>query len=210
MEGPTITRAARRGMFGEGVRRLLVAAIVGVVFITALGSGPTAAASTGSPTFGEAEAALQAFFSGGSAIRAHNPGANGAPGVPVDPPPDGARIYPGVEDAVYCVQGWHVVMLGSFDDPTAYPGGNKELFEVLSAVTIQFFLDGVPLDMAQTSIKRFPHPDPAFSENPLMAVSFGAFLQPGALSVGAHELRTIYHDPFFDADFAVSFTAVSC
>jgi hypothetical protein len=193
-----------------GFRLFIVPALVGVVFVATIGSTLAAKASAGPPTRGDAEAAFQAFFAGGSAIRAHNPLAGGAPGVPVDPPPDSTRIYPAIDDAVYCAQGWHVVMLASFDDPTLYPGGNQELFEFLSAVTFQFFLDGAPLEMERTSIKRFPHPEPGFFENPLMAVTFGAFLQPGALSEGSHELRTIYHDPLFDAEFTVSFTVVSC
>lgn len=197
-------------MAKDGIRRFLTPAFVSIMFVVALGSTPAAEASPVSPSRGDAQAAFQAFFTGGSAIRAHNPLAEGGPGVPVDPPPGSARIYPGVEDAVYCEQGWHVVMVGAFDDPTAYPGGNKDLFAFLSAVTIQFFLDGVPLEMEQTSIKRFPHPDPNFSENPLMAVNFGAFLQPGALSVGTHELQTIYHDLLFDLEFTVGFTVVSC
>jgi hypothetical protein len=191
-------------------RRFIAPAVMGMVFVATLASVPTARASTDPPTRGDAEAAFQAFFAGGSAIRAHNPLAEGVPGVPVDPPLDSARIYPGVEDAVYCSEGWHVVMVASFDDPALYPGGYQELFDFLSAVTIQFFLDGVPLEMEATSIRRFPHPEPGFSENPLMAVTFGAFLEPGALSEGTHELRTVYHDPAFDFEFTVSFTAVSC
>jgi hypothetical protein len=190
--------------------RFLRSSVMGAVFVMALGTTVSAKTSSDGPTRGEAQAAFQAFFTGGSAIRAHNPMAEGGPGVPIDPPVDSARIYPGVEDAVYCAEGWHVVMLASFDDPTFYPGGHAELFEFLSAVSFQFFLDGSPMEMEHTSIRQFPHPLPEFSENPLMAVTFGSFLEPGSLSVGTHELRTLYHDPLFDFEFTVSFTVVSC
>jgi hypothetical protein len=130
--------------------------------------------------------------------------------VPVDPPPDSARIYPAADGAEYCQQGWHVVMLTGFVDPAGFPGGNKEAFDFLSEVTIQFVLDGIPLATERTAIKRSPHPDPEFSENPLMAVTVGAFMPPGTLSLGSHELRTIYHEPGFDADFTVTFTVIPC
>jgi hypothetical protein len=102
-------------------------------------------------------------------------------------------------------------MLGIFDDPTLYEGGQNELRDSLSAITMQFFLDGVPLEMEQAAIKRFQHPLPEFSEVPFLVINFGAFLPPGSLTLGTHELRTLIHDPAFgDFDFAVSFTVVSC
>ena len=102
-------------------------------------------------------------------------------------------------------------MLGIFDDPTLYAGGQRELRELLSAVTMEFILDGVPLEVERTAIKRFQHPLPEFSEVPFIVVNFGAFLPPGSLTLGTHELRTLIHDPAFgDFDFTVSFTVVPC
>ena len=193
----------------DGLRRLSLVALVATGVAMAVGSTPAFAASPGPPTRGDAQAAFQAFVAGGSAIRVHNPAAEGAPGVPIDPPPDSARIPPFVDGAEYC-DGWHVVMLVGFGDPAAFPGGNTELFEFLSDVAIEFVLDGVPLETERTSIKRLPHPDPELSENPLMAITFGAFLAPGELSVGTHELRTTYHEPGFDVEFTISFTVVPC
>jgi hypothetical protein len=189
--------------------RLVLVAFVGITLAVVAGSAPASGASPGSPTRGDAQAAFQAFFTGGSALRAHNPLADGAPGLPVDPPPDSARIYPFADGAKYC-EGWHVVMLAGFGDPAAFLGGNKELFEFLSAVSIQFVLDGVPLETHRTSIKRFAHPEPDFSQNPLMAITFGAFTAPGELCLGTHELRTTYHEPGFEVEFTISFTVVSC
>jgi hypothetical protein len=196
-------------MANDGFRRLLLAAVIGAALVVAVASAPASGAGPDSPTRGDARAAFQAFFTGGSAIRAHNPVAVGAPGAPVDPSPDSARIYPFADGAEYC-EGWHVVMLAGFGDSAAFPGGNKELFEFLSDVDIQFVLDGVPLETQRTSIKRFPHPEPDFSESPLMAITFGAFLAPGELSVGTHELRTTYHEPGFDVEFTITFSVVSC
>jgi hypothetical protein len=192
-----------------GVRRLLRAALLSLAIVVAFAGTAAAGAAAGPPTRGDAKAAFQAFFSGGSAIRAHNPLAGGAPGVPVDPPPHSARIYPFADGAEYC-DGWHVVMLAGFGDPATFAGGNAELFRFLSDVDVQFALDGVPLHAVRTSIKRFPHPDPAFSENPLMAVTFGAFLAPGDLSEGTHELRTTYREPGFDVEFTTGFRVVAC
>lgn len=196
-------------MANDGLRRLPLAALVAAALVVALGSTPASGASPGSPTRGDAQAAFQAFFTGGSAIRAHNPLADGAPGVPVDPPVDSARIHPFADGAEYC-EGWHVVMLAGFGDPAAFPGGNTELFDFLSEIGIQFVLDGVPLETERTSIRRFPHPEPDFSEDPLMAVTFGAFMAPGELSLGSHGPRTTYHEPGFDVEFTIGFSVVSC
>lgn len=148
---------------------------------------------------------FQAFDTGGSAIRAHNHLAEGVPAVL-----DVARIYPGVDGAEYCAQGWHVILLGIFDDPALFPDGNKGLFDYLNTVDIRYVLDGVPLETERTAIKRLTHPDPAFIADGF-AVGFGAFLPPGALSVGSHELLTFISDPVFgDFDFPVGFTVVSC
>jgi hypothetical protein len=161
------------------------------------------------PTRGDAQAIFEAFFTGGSAIRFHNPLAMGAPGVPFGAP-DSARINAGFDNVVYCQEGWHVIEVGFFDDPSFYSSRN-ELRAYLSSLSTEFVLDGVPLEVETTSVKEFPHPPPQLSLNPLMAVNFGAFLAPGALSLGTHELHTIFHDPVFgDEEFTVSFTAVAC
>jgi hypothetical protein len=197
-------------MGNNTIRRRLAAAVASLALVVVLGSTVAQAVSDSGPTRGDAEAVFQAFFTGGFAIRAHNPLANGAPGVPLDPPPDSVRIYPLADDIEYCQQGWHVVLLGVWDDPTLYPGGKKELIDYLSALDTQFVLDGVPLYTERTEIKRFTHPFPEFSENPLIGPNFGAFLPPGSLSLGTHELRTIQHAPDFDDEFTISFTVVSC
>ena len=209
-------RQARRDCDGQlkrahgRSRRLLVAAVAGAVAVAALGSTIAYAASPGAPTRGDAEGIFQAFFTGGSAIRTYNHLAGGVPGVPGETTPDGARIYPLLDDLVYCDQGWHVVLLGVFDDPAFYLSGNKELFDYLSAGDIRFVLDGVPLETERTAIKRLAHTDPAFIEEGF-ALAFGAFLPPGALSVGDHELRTIIITPEgFVEEFATPFTVVSC
>jgi hypothetical protein len=197
-------------MAHDGIRRLLVAVVASTVAVVALGSTIAYAASPGGPTRGDAQGVFQAFLTGGSAIRAHNQLAEGVPGVPGGTTPDGARIYPVIDGLEYCAQGWHVILLAYFDDPAFYPGGKKELFDLLSAVDIQFVLDGVPLEMDRTATKRIAHPDPAIIED-AFAVSFGAFLAPGALSVGTHHLQTFVRDPVFgDFDFPTAFTVISC
>ena len=205
---PRRSLAAATASVGDGIRRFVVTAVAAVILV-AVGSTSSYAASPGAPTRGDAQGIFQAFFSGGSAIRAHNHLAEGVPGVPGETTPDGARIYPLLDDLEYCEQGWHVILLGAFGDP-AFFGGNKELFDWLSAIDIRFVLDGVPLQTERTAIKRIAHTDPAFVEEAFV-VGFGAFLPPGTLSVGTHELRTFIHDPVFgDEDFATPFTVVSC
>ena len=173
------------------------AAVVGLVL---LGSTLAYAAPPTGPTRGEANAAFQSFFTGGFAIRTHNFEANGAPGGPVIPTPDSARIYPGEPDLEYCAQGWHVIILGVFDD---------EVRQSLSTVDIQFALDGVSVQTERTAIKKFQHTDVV--ENPLWAATFGAFLAPGSLSLGSHEIKTSIHDPGFgDGEFTTAFSVIAC
>jgi hypothetical protein len=196
-------------MATPGFRRFVPPLLAVAVTVVAFGSSLASAAAPAGPTRGEAQGVFQAFFSGGSAIRAHNHLAEGVPGVPVDPEPGGARIYPGVDGAEYCQQGWHVILLGVFDDP-AFFGDNKELFNYLHSVDLRFVLDGAPLETKRTAIKRLSHPDPTFSEQ-AFAVAFGAFLPPGALSLGTHQVQTIVHDPVFgDFDFTIGFTVIIC
>lgn len=196
---------------GCGALRPLLVAVVAVAVLVRFG-GPNAAyaATPGAPTRGDAQGIFQAFFTGGSAIRVHNHEGFGVPGVPAETTPEGARIYPLVDDLHYCDKGWHVVLLGFFDDPAFYTGGNKELFDLLSGVDVRFTLDGVPLSTERTATKRVAHTDPAFIEEAFI-VGFGAFLPPGSLSLGTHKLSTFLHDPVFgDEEFETPFTIVAC
>ena len=82
---------------------------------------------------------------------------------------------------------------------------------MLSAVDIQFALDGVSLQTKRTAIKKLQHPFPDFSENPLWAVTFGAFLAPGSLSLGNHEIKSSTHHPEFgDEEFTTPFSVIAC
>jgi hypothetical protein len=192
-------------------KRTLLAVAAAVAGLVLLGGTLASAAPPTGPTRGEANAAFQSNFTGGFAIRTHNPEANGAPGGPAIPTPDSARIYPGESGLEYCQQGWHVITIGVFDDPTLSPGGNKEARQTLSAVDIQFALDNVPLQTERTAIKKLQHPFADFSENPLWAVTFGAFLAPGSLSLGDHEIETGIQNPVLgDEEFTTPFSVVKC
>ena len=197
------------GQNGEDSMRKLLA-LAGMVLVAA-GSTVAHAASPGAQTRGDAQAQFESFFTGGASIRVHNPEAQGVPGVPGEPPLDSARIYPLLDGVEYCQDGWHVVVLGTFDDPTFYEGGQHELRDLLSQIEMQFFVDGVPLETQSTAIKRFQQPLPEFYEFPLLVRTFGAFLPPGSLALGTHELRTLVDDPVFgDFELTVSFTVVPC
>jgi hypothetical protein len=128
------SRAAASERVDDRIRRLLIVALAAVVAVVALGNTMSQAASPGGPTRGDAEGIFQAFFSGGTAIRAHTHLAEGVPGVPAETTPDGARIHPLLDDLGYCDESWHVVLLGAFDDPAFYVGGNRELFDYLAAI----------------------------------------------------------------------------
>lgn len=86
--------------------------------------------------------------------------------------------------------------------------GSSSIF--LSTVDMRFVLDGVPLETERTAIGRFSTP-PAELVEQAFAVGFGAFLPPGVLSVGTHQLQTFVHDPLFgDFDFTIGFDVVTC
>ena len=204
-----LKRAAATIGFMPTKRIHRTSALTLAALILALASAPSQASSPGATTLGEAQGVFHAFFTGGSAIRAHNHAAGGVAGVPLDTTPDGARIYAGLDGLQYCQQGWHVALLGYFEDPALF-GGNRELFDFLSAVDMRFVLDGVPLETERTAIGRFSTP-PAELVEQAFAVGFGAFLPPGALSVGTHQLQTFVHDPLFgDFDFTIGFDVVTC
>ena len=197
--------AATAASANARTRRFLVGAVAASVALVALGSTVSYAASPGAPTRGAAEGVFQAFFSGGSAIRAHNHLAQGAPAMPFF-----ARIYAGEDGLEYCAPGWHVIHLGFFDDPAFFPDGNKGLFDYLSAIDVRYVLDGVPLETERTAIKRLTFPNPDFIDE-AFAFAVGAFLPPGSLSIGTHQLQTFIEDPVFgDEDFTISFTVVPC
>ena len=76
-------------------------------------------------------------------------------------------------------------------------------------LAIQFALDGVSLQTERTAIKKFQHPDVV--ENPLWAVTFGAFLVPGSLSLGSQEIKTSIHDLVSgDEEFTTPFSVIAC
>jgi hypothetical protein len=199
-------------MATQSIRRRLAAAALSALLSVAVGSTVASAASPSAPTRGDAQAVFEASFTGGGSIRAHNPLAEGVPGVPIEPTPDSVWIIPlsGVSGTEYCQEGWHVVTLGFFDDPALFPGGEQELRELLSAITVEFILDGVPLETESTVIKRVQHP--SFSEVPLIGLNFGAFLPPGSLSLGLHTLSAEAQDPARGVFFSdqVEFTVIAC
>lgn len=170
----------------------------------------TASATSSGPTYGDARGLFQAFGTGGSAILGHNHLAQGVPGA-ISATPDGPRIDPLGDGLVYCTQGWHVVSVGLFDVPSVY-GGNNQLFAFLSSLDMQFALDGGPLAVQRTAIKRVADEPPDLGlGNVAFGVNFGAFLPPGALSPGTHQLQTLIHDPVNgDVNFQIAFTGVSC
>lgn len=129
---------------------------------------------------------FRGILSGGTAILAHNGEAQGAP-AQITATQDGVRINPLLDGLTYCQQGWHLIALSIVGDVASFDS-KKALFADLAAADIQFRLDGssVPLEMQRTAITRVNIP--AF-EN-AFGVNFGAFLPPGSLDLGQHELET--------------------
>jgi hypothetical protein len=189
--------------------RMRFAGVVFMAAAVAMGVAGTVAqsASPGGPTRGDARAVFEASLNAGLAIRAHNPDAHGAPGqllateegVRIDPLADSGRRY--------CSNGWHVISLALFEQTSSFAGGKKELADLLAASEIRFVLDGRALEVQRTALKPvgFASVEDAFG------VNFGAFLPPGSVSLGTHDLQWTVSPPGFeDSTATLSFIVISC
>ena len=83
-----------------------------VAVVVMLSTNVAQASSPDARTRGNAQAVLQAGFTGGTNINIlHNANANGAPkGVRPTGDPEDVRIYPLTDEVLaYCASGWHVL-----------------------------------------------------------------------------------------------------
>jgi hypothetical protein len=144
-------------------------------------------------TRGDAEAIFNAFPNGGWAIRLNK-------GVGLGAPADGLlgratiRPFDPFDGARYCADDWHVIT-------TAWVEGGDSTFTYRDAavlmedVDIALILDGNPLVLQRTAVKRFLNPE-FFGWEVAYAFQEGRIMSPGELSVGAHTLGAVVIDGF--------------
>lgn len=152
---------------------------------------------------GAANAVFRASLTGGL----HNPGPGHGPGA-WGYAVDGVRVDPFLDGVEYCVSGWHLVSIGVGDSLSAYPD-RTALRDALAESRVEFTLDGVSLPVERTSVH--PYPSTLALAGDLLALNAGAFLPPGSLAVGAHDLFTVIERPGVPPMVtAISFVGIDC
>jgi hypothetical protein len=157
--------------------------VIGLVTIA-----PPAAGDTDRISRGEAQAALDAFWTAGFTIANRTQ----------TPPPafqDVHYILLNVthEDVHYCTLDWFAYGIG-----WAWAGSYQEAAADRAAVQVSHEIDGRTVDYKVTAAKRVI----AFGE--VWGWVYGALVPPGSLPIGAHTLTTTVIDPLSPGD---SFTA---
>jgi hypothetical protein len=167
--------------------------LLGALMLTALFVASTAA-SASRITKGDAQAVFQGH-PGGIAIRAHGGTLEGAPAA--GNAAAGVRInaFTQWDGRHYCSLDWHVIAIFLFDGNA--PGESRtpqEIATALSAMQVEYSVDGTPLDTTRTPVK--PNSDAGalgFTDSFFFAA--GRVMAPADLSVGAHTLGIVISDP---------------
>jgi hypothetical protein len=84
----------------------------------------------------------------------------------------------------YCVQDWHVIMLGWFEGGDA-SFTKQEAESILNSVTMSFVLNGRPLATTRTKVVQYRHPE-LLGVVEAYAFSEGRIMAPTDLAVGSH------------------------
>jgi hypothetical protein len=166
-------------------RGLFLAAFVAVAVVLP----STAQANSPGVTRGDAEAVFQALQNGAQAIRVNGGGM--LEGAPVQPR---ARISPLVSGRRFCASDWHVIAVAFLDAFPQSEQAHAQAAADFSSLVVQLQLDGAPLALETTALKRI---DPTFTQLTVGAgqagywIQFGAIMSPTDLAVGAHTLQLL-------------------
>jgi hypothetical protein len=169
------------------IKRSILGAIV-VAGAMACGLAPAQAASTK----GGAQAAFQAFGTGGIAILKH--GSHG--GAPADL--EGSTVirpFGRFDGLHYCTDDWLLLTIAGNVE------GDKSLTmqqakAIVESETYNLFLDGSELNYTQTATKRLPFPEVFSDAKEIYTTGYSVIVAPGDLSLGSHTFGFEH----FDAD----------
>jgi hypothetical protein len=135
-------------------------------------------------TRGDAEAVLRAFGNGGWAVLNHNRVVSVGPAdLQIQ-----VRPFPFFDGRHYCSLDWHTILIADFE------GGDRtfthqQASAIIDEISVQFSLDGAPLQITQTPVARFLNPQLV---DPSAEVAFysqwGSVMSPSDLTVGQHTL----------------------
>ena len=154
--------------------KVVVAVLVAACSVGALLAAPVQA-NAPRVTRGDAEALFQGIALSGAAIRS-NPGLDeGAPAQLAG----SIRTTPSFNGRHFCVLDWHLIgVFFASGDVT-----HKEAAAFFNGTSVQILLDGVPLELETTAIKRVLAPNEGFWKQ------WGAILSPDELTVGPHTIQ---------------------
>jgi hypothetical protein len=161
---------------------LLIAGIAAAALVASV----AASAAPARYSRGDAEAVLNAFGSGGWAIRNHSPTVMGAPaGIPgeVAIKPIAGSPFDG---AHYCALDWHTIVIAHFED-----GPLQAAEAMIDSYPISLILDGTPQVLTQTPVKRFLADGGSAN---VFYRQWGRILAPSDMAPGTHTLGLVVTD----------------
>jgi hypothetical protein len=132
---------------------------------------------------GDAAAVLNAFGNGGWAVINHSDVARR--GV-VDQQIQ-IRPFDFFDGRHYCALDWHTIVIADIEGGDR-PFTRQQAEALIADVDVQFTLDGTPLQITQTTVKRFLNPQ-LFGLEAAFYSQWGRVMRPSDLSVGEHTLN---------------------
>jgi hypothetical protein len=132
---------------------------------------------------GDAEAVLNAFGNGGWAVINHSDVARR--GV-VDQQIQ-IRPFDFFDGRHYCALDWHTIVIADIEGGDR-PFTRQQAEALIADVRVQFTLDGAPLRITQTAVKRFLNPQ-LFGLQAAFYSQWGRVMRPSDLDVGEHTLN---------------------
>lgn len=153
-------------------------------------------------TKGDAEAVLQAFGSGGFAILRHSKVAEGAPSQGLSDSRVAIRPFSAWDGRHFCQLDWHVILIADIE-PVDATSSRQDAQAAIDGLTIILTLDGAPLPLTRTAVKRFLDPERFGLEDAVFA-QWGHIMSPSDLAVGRHTLSGQFgSEPLPEIEFFV-------
>jgi hypothetical protein len=136
-------------------------------------------------TRGDANAVLNAFGSGGWAVINHSDVARrGDVDLRIH-----IRPFDFFNDRHYCALDWHTIVI-AFIEGGDKPFTRQQAAARIADIAVQFELDGSPLGISQTAVKRFLNPQ-LFELESAFYSQWGRVMAPSDLAVGKHTLSVL-------------------
>jgi hypothetical protein len=151
---------------------------------------------------GDAEAVLQAFGSGGWAILRHSKVAKGAPSQGTADSRVAIRPFSDWDGRHFCEVDWHVILIADIE-PLDDTSSHRDAQAAIEQLNVTMTLDGAPLPLTRTAVKRFLNPERFELEDAVFA-QWGHITSPSELAVGRHTLSGEFgSDPLPEIEFFI-------